>query len=69
MPSRSPGKEERDGTTEGKYPMSITDKIRSKVYGWDPQPSKSGWDRLDTPDEDFAADSRAEVSKPKGGRS
>lgn len=48
--------------------MSITDKIRSKVYGWDPAPSKSGWDRLDTPDENSAADARAEVSKPKGGQ-
>lgn len=48
--------------------MSITDKIRSKVYGWDPAPRKSGWDRLDAPDEDFAADARAEVSKPKGGQ-
>lgn len=49
--------------------MSITDRIRNKVYGWDPQPSKSGWDRLDTPDEDFTGEARAEVSKPKGGRS
>ena len=48
--------------------MSITDKIRSKVYGWDPTPSKSGWDRLDTPDEDFTGEARAEVSKPKRGQ-
>lgn len=41
--------------------MSITDKIRNKIYGWDPQPSKSGWDRLDKAegisDEDATTDS------------
>lgn len=57
-----------DGATTKEYPMSITDKIRSKVYGWDQAPSKSGWDRLDTPDEDFTGETRAEVSTPKRGQ-
>jgi len=49
--------------------MSITDKIRNKIYGWDPNSQRpSGWDRLDTSDEDFAADSRAETSEPKRGQ-
>jgi len=48
--------------------MSLKDIVSRKLSGWDPNPQPSGWDRLDTPTEDFAAESRAEVSKPKGDR-
>jgi hypothetical protein len=43
--------------------MSITDKIRSKVYGWDPQHQSSGWDRLDKPEGIFDEDGADSGSK------
>jgi len=42
--------------------------IRLGVASMDPNPKASGWDRLDRQAEDFAAESRAEVSKPKGSK-
>jgi len=42
--------------------------IRLGIAAMDPDPSTSGWDRLDRQTEDFAAESRAEVSKPKGSK-
>lgn len=48
--------------------MSITDKIRSKVYGWDPHPEPANPNGPLVPVEDFAAESRAEVSAPKRGQ-
>lgn len=65
MPPRSPRKEERDGTTGRKYPMSITDKIRRKIVGYDPHPEPANPRGPLVPVEDFAAEARAEVSTPK----
>lgn len=51
--------------------MSITDKIRNKVYGWDPQHQSSGWDRLDDKSEgifDEDATDSAPTDGPKASR-
>lgn len=47
--------------------MSITDKIRNKVYGWDPQHQASGWDRLDDKSEGIF-DEDATDSSSNGGQ-
>jgi len=46
--------------------MSITDRIRNKIYGWDPQHQSSGWDRLDKPEGIFDED--ATDSSSSGGQ-
>lgn len=45
--------------------MSITDKIRNKISGWDPHPEPANPNGPLVQVEDFAADARAEVSTPK----
>jgi len=45
--------------------MSFTDRIRSKIVGWDPQPEPGNPNGPTAQVEDFAAESRAEVSTPK----
>jgi hypothetical protein len=45
--------------------MSITDRIRSKIVGYDPHPEPANPKGPLVPVEDFAAESRAEVSTPK----
>jgi hypothetical protein len=48
--------------------MSITDRIVSKIAGWDPHPEPANPNGPLVPVEDFAADARAEVSTPKRGQ-
>jgi hypothetical protein len=65
MPPRSPRKEERDGTTGRNHPMKLPKWLATDEPANAPRGQLDSWDRP----EDFAADARAEVSQPKGGRS
>lgn len=47
--------------------MSFTDRIVSKIAGWDPHPEPANPKGPIVPVEDFNGDSRVEVTAPKGG--
>jgi hypothetical protein len=72
MPPRSPGKSERDGTTERNHPMGLKSFFATRSLTG-PEPADAPLSQLDMlelmggPIEDFAAGSRAQVETPKRG--